>query len=124
MIDITLRINNIDFSNKLSKYEVQNVVETVDTVTTFDGTEHTASRERSIIVFSLIPLTESETKMFYQALAMTPAEVIYTNPAIDADLNAVFNVQTSINSAFALRSVTGDRYYKGSTITLREKYAR
>ena len=124
MIDIKLEINGVDFSGKLSKYEVQNSVETVDTVTTFDGTEHTVTRERSIINFSLIPLTESETKLYYRALSISPADVVYTNPAIDEELSAVMNVQTSLSSAFALRSVNGSRYYKGSTITLREKYAR
>lgn len=124
MIDVTLRINGVNFSQKLSTYSIENAVETVDTVTTFDGTEHSATRTRAIVTFSLIPLTDAETNAFFTALSRSPAEVVYTNPAYVGNVVTTMNVASSLNSAFALRSIDGNRYYKGGEITLREKYAR
>ena len=120
MIDVTLTFNNYDFSPLLSTYRCYHAVETVESITALDGTEYTASRERPIIEFSLIPLTDVQSRNVYQALSVITAAATYTDPHI-GESAGIMRVSSNIDAVFGLRSVDGNRYYKGGTIVLRQR---
>ncbi len=119
MIDVTFVINNTDYSPLLSTYSVDYNVEEICSVTTMDGAEHVRSRKRPVITFSLIPLTDEQCAALYTALSGINVTVQYTDPN-QGVRTASMRVSSSIKSAFRLRSIDGNRYYKGDKITLRQ----
>lgn len=120
MIDVTLTFNNYNFSPLLSTYRCYHEVEVVKSITTLDGTEYTASRERPVIEFSFIPLTDAQSRAVYQALSAITAAVTYTDPHI-GESAGVMRVSSNIDAVFGLRSIDGNRYYKGGKIVLRQR---
>lgn len=119
-MDITLTLNGRDFSGRVSTYKVQKVVETVASVTTMDGVEHIVQRTRDEITFSLIPYSDSVATLDYNALSALQFTATYTdNTAVGNTASRPVRVASNLESAFGLRSVDGNRYYKGSPITLR-----
>ena len=121
MIDITLQFDGYDLSGKLSTYSVSHEVETVETVTTLDGTEHVATRIRPTIRFTLIPLNDADAAEVYNALKVISAEAFYTDPNIGADRYGTMRITSNLEAVFGIKSVDGNRYYKGGTITMRQR---
>ena len=121
MIDVTFRINDIDYSSLLSTYNVDKEVEYQQVVTTLDGTEHGIARYRPTIKFSLIPLTDAQCKQLYDSLAKGNIEVFYTNPHTNETSVLKMRVTSNIGAVFGIKSITGDRYYKCGEITLRSR---
>lgn len=121
MIDVTFTINGTDYSSLLSTYNVAHEVQVQKMVTALDGTEYTAQFRRPVLTFSLIPLTDAQTADLYEILSGINVEVIYTDPYFDTDKYAIMRVTTNFESVFGLRSVNGNRYYKGNPITLRQR---
>ena len=121
MIDITLQIGELDLSRFLSTYEVQYEVEYPHLVTALDGTEHGAPRYRPIVNFSLIPITDAQATALYTAISRMYANVTYTDTFMNEDVTADMRVTSNLQAAFGLRSIDGNRYYKGGVITLRQR---
>ena len=120
MIDVTFKINGVDFAPKLSTYAVSCEFEYTSIITTLDGTEHVGKvNKRPSIIFSLMPLTDEESADLYEAITSV-CTVIYTDPHMGQDYTASMRFVGSIESRFGLRSVDGNRYYKGGTMTLRQ----
>ena len=122
MIDVVFQFRGYDFSPLLSAYSVIHEVEVYNTVTTLNGTEHVAIRIRPTIQFRLRPLSDEETAAVYGALSGAIGEVYYTDPNVDEERYGQMYLTSSLESAFGLRSIDGNRYYKGNTITLRSRF--
>jgi len=120
MIDVTFTINGVDYSGLLSTYRVVCDIEYPHTMTAIDGTEYYGKMiRRPSIYFSLRPLTDAETAALYDTINGTNT-VVYTDPDTDTDYTAYMRFTSSISSAFGLRSIDGNRYYKGSEMCLRQ----
>ena len=121
MIDVTLQFNEYDLSDKLSTYAVSHEVETFESVTTLDGTEHTATRIRPTIRFALVPLSDDDAAEVYDALKVITAEAYYTDPNTGGERYGTMRLTSNLEAVFGLRSVDGNRYYKGGTLTMRQR---
>ncbi len=121
MIDVTFTFNSFDLAPYLSTYKVSHAVEQAGKITTLDGTEHVALRRRPTIQFSLIPLTDAQATSIYTALAVGIASTTYTDPNRSGNSTGEMYVASNIEEQFGLTSVDGNRYYKGGTITLRQR---
>ena len=120
MIDVTFSINGTDYSGLLSTYNVTHEIEVRETVTTLDGTEYSASFRRPIVSFSLMPLNDEQTAELYSYLSAITVEATYTDPHLGREAVAVMRVTSNLESEFGIKSVDGNRYYKGGEITLRQ----
>ena len=119
-MDITLIVNGIDLHNKLSYYNVTKEITYKKVVTTLDGTEHASKgRKRDIITFSLFPMTDSESKSLYDALSSLIFQAKYTDTYTNADVENTVRVVSNIESMFLLKSIDGNRRYRGGEIQLR-----
>lgn len=125
-LDVKLTFNGYDFAPLLSTYAVDYEISYRKVVTALDGTEYFGNgTRRPIINFTLRPLTDSQSKAAYDALKIMVASCSYTDPAVNGSADASvtrtaqFRVTSSLEAAFGLRSVDGNRYYKGGVITLR-----
>ena len=123
-MDVTLTINGQNFAPKLSTYSTTYEISHGKTVTALDGTEYTGnSLSRPIIVFTLFPMTDAQAKTYYDALTVpSPALCTYTDKATNTDRAARMRVSSNLEYAFGFRSVDGNRYYKGGSITLRSMH--
>ena len=120
MIDVNFTVNSLDLHTLLSRYNVRKEVTYAGVITTLDGTEHArGKRQRAIISFSLLPLTEAQGMEIYNALLDTTFTVTFTDPHSTATQTATFRVVNDLDSTFALMSVDGKRRYTGGTIQLR-----
>lgn len=120
-MDISLKFGTLDVHNRVSTYSVQKEITYPKVITTMDGTEHAArSKDRYVVSVSLFPMTESETKAVYQALSGSVVSVTFTDPYMASDIIRPMRVTSNLDSAFALKSIDGNRRYKGGTIQLRE----
>ena len=121
-MDVTLKINERDFSTRLSTYRVEQEVTYPDMLTTMDGTEHYGKPyKRDVIYFSLFPFDDDTAKQDYLVLSDSSLSVNYTNPQADnaEKLYKEMKLYSSLSAVFGLRSVNGKRYYKGGEIALR-----
>lgn len=121
-MDVTLEINGRDFSSRLSTYRVEQEITYPDMLTTMDGTEHYGKPyRRDVIYFSLFPFDDDTANHDYMVLVDTSLTVNYTNPqATDSEkLYKPMKLYSNLSSVFGLRSVNGNRYYKGGEIALR-----
>lgn len=126
MLDITLEFGGKSWGDLLSTYDVQEEISLARLITTLSRKEIQRGKKlRAGISFQLVPLTQEQTGELYEAL--TDGETItvtYTNPHTDSDETAVFRLVSNLTSVFGMRSVDGNRYYKGGEITLRAVTAR
>ncbi len=120
MIDVTLNIGGLDLSDKLSTYRVKIEYSSQVNVTTMDGTEHFHEFKRPVIEFKLIPLSDADTAAVFAKLRTSPVTVTYTNTYLGTDVTAQMRVGTNLETAFGIRSIDGNRYYKGGEINLRQ----
>lgn len=121
-MDVTLTINDRDFSPRLSAYSVEKEVTYSKVVTTMDGLEHFApAKYRDVIYFSLFPVDDDTSSEDFSVLSANYLEVSYTDPMEDSMLKEYrrMRLESNLSSAFGIRSINGKRYYKGGTITLR-----
>lgn len=119
-MDVTLIVNGLDLSARLSTYSVSEEVAYRQVIVTLDDAEHPyPSTTRPIITFSLWPMTDEESAALYSALSALVFDATYTNPHKNADETKRVRLMTSLESAFALKSVDGKRRYKGGQIQLR-----
>lgn len=117
---ITLTVNGLDLSRKLSTYRTAKKVTYTDVLSALDGTEYPfPGATKTEIVFSLLPMTEEESAALYDALSGLVFQATYTDQHTWSDNTVDVRVISDIESAFLLRSVDGMRRYKGSAITLR-----
>lgn len=121
MIDVTLSINGVDLSGKLSTYSVKYEKEEYLNVTTMDGTEHVRYRLRPTLTVSFIPMTDADAASLFSMLRQTSVVVTYTDPYQNGVRTASMTATGDFEAAFGLRSIDGNRYYKGGTITLRQR---
>ena len=121
MIDVTFSINGVDLSGKLSTYSVKYEQEEYLNVTTMDGTEHVRYRLRPTLTVSFIPMTDADAANLFSMLRQTTVLVSYTDPHQNDDREASMTATGDIEAVFGLRSVNGNRYYKGGSITLRQR---
>lgn len=120
MLDVTLKFNDLDLSDWLSTYRPVHELEESDKLTALDRTEYFSVRERPVVVFSLIPLTDAQCAQLYSELSKIVGEVTYTDPYL-GDTTRSMRVMTKLEAIFGLRSIDGNRYYKGGEITLRSR---
>ena len=121
-MDVTLKINGRDFSTRLSTYRVEQEITYPDVITTMDGTEYTGRKFiRDIVVFSLLPFDDETASEDFAVLSSGGLEVDYTDPSAAEALKQYrkMRLDSSLSATFGLRSVDGNRYYKGGEITLR-----
>lgn len=121
MIDITLVCNGVDFSGWLSTYEVYKAYEAVASITTLDGVEHVADRTRDVVTFTLVPFNDTIATAAYNAIKSLQFIVTYTDPNIGGTAAKTMRVTTNLDAVFGIKSIDGNRYYKGGKITLRAK---
>lgn len=117
---ITLIVNGLDLSMKLSTYRTVKKVTYTDVLSALDGTEYPfPGATKTEIVFTLLPMTDDESVALYSAMSSLVFDVTYTDQHTGTDRTGNVRVTSNIESAFLLRSVDGKRRYKGSEITLR-----
>lgn len=117
---ITLTVNGLDLSGKLSTYRTVKKVTYTDVLTALDGTEYPfPGTTKTEIVFSVLPMTDEEATALYDALSVLVFQATYTDQYAGNDRTVNVRVISNIEGAFLLQSVDGKRRYKGSAITLR-----
>lgn len=120
-MDVTLRINGVDYSKKLSSFSVQPEITYRKVVKTLDETEHfTKGHIRNVLNFSFWPLTDDEATELFSDLASLNVTATYTDPNSGGDVTHSMRVIRGFEYAFGMRSVTGNRYYKGGSFRLRQ----
>ena len=119
-MDVTLIVNGLDLSSKLSTYSVTEEVTYRKVITTLDDVEHPyPGATRTTITFSLFPLTDDESAELYGALSALMFDATYTNQHKGVGETKRVRLMTNLESAFALKSVDGKRRYKGGEIQIR-----
>ena len=120
MMDVTLIVNGLDLSSKLSTYSVTEEVTYRKVITTLDDVEHPyPGAKRTTITFSLFPMTDEESTELYNKLGALVFDATYTNQYKSVDETNRVRLITNLESSFALKSVDGKRRYKGGEIQLR-----
>ena len=119
-MDVTLIVNGLDLSSKLSTYSVTEEVTYRKVITTLDDVEHPyPGAKRTTIIFSLFPLTDEESTSLYSAISALMFDATYTNQHKGVEETRRVRLMTNLESAFALKSMDGKRRYKGGEIQLR-----
>lgn len=121
-MDVMLEINGRDFSSRLSTYRIEQEITYPDMLTTIDGTEHYGKPyRRDVIYFSMFPFDDDTANQDYLVLAGSSLSVNYTNPQADnaEKLYKQMKLYSNLSAVFGLRSIDGNRYYKGGEIALR-----
>uniref|UniRef100_A0AAU8B704 Uncharacterized protein n=1 Tax=Dulem virus 33 TaxID=3145751 RepID=A0AAU8B704_9CAUD len=119
-MNITLKLNDLDLSEKLSTYDVTYEITYRQVITTLDDMEHAyPGAKRPIVTFSLFPLTDDESAELYNTLKDLIIVTTYTNQHLGTDEVRQLRLVSNIESTFALLSVDGKRRYKGGSIQLR-----
>lgn len=119
-MEVTLRVNGLDLSNRLSTYSVTQEITYRKVITTLDDVEHPyPGAKRTVIDFSLFPMTDEESTKLYTALSDLVFDTSYTDPHTYADESKRMRLVSNLESVFLLLSVDGKRRYKGGTIQLR-----
>lgn len=121
MIDVTFRLNNVDYSGLLSTYKVSHEIEYPVLMTAIDGTEHGFARQRPVVTVSFIPLTDTQTASLYATISSMDVSCTYTDPYSGTTTSGYMRVVTNLESVFGLSSIDGNRYYKGGEIMLRQR---
>lgn len=117
-MEVTLKINGVDISKRLSTYSVRDEVAYRRVITTLDETEHPyPARSRQIITFSMIPGTATEDLEVYNELKKLIVTTDFTH--LDKDKSQQMRLVSDLESTFLLLSVDGKRRYKGGQIVLR-----
>lgn len=117
-MDITLTINGVDLSTRLSSYSVTREVSYRKVIKTLDDVEHAYPGEvRPEVRFSLFPGTDEEDSELYEMLENMILTVTFTQKGVDVTRR--MRLISNLESTFLLKSVDGKRRYRGGIITLR-----
>ena len=117
-MDVTLIINGLSVSDRLSAYVVSEEVEYASVITTLDGVEHpSGGTVRQVLTFSLFPGTGEQDEALYEALRDLIVPVTYMHR--DKEYTKKMRPVSNLASKFLLTSVDGKRRYKGGEIQLR-----
>lgn len=117
---ITLTVNGLDLSRKLSTYSTVKKVTYTDVLSALDGKEYPfPGATKTEIMFSVLPMTDDEASALYGALSGLVFKATYTDQHTGGNIMADVRVISDIESTFLLLSVDGKRRYKGGAITLR-----
>lgn len=117
-MDITLTIDGVDLSERVSSYSVTREVTYSNVITTLDHVEHPyPGAIRPIINFSLLPATDEQDAELYDLLEKLIYSVTYTEKGVD--VTRKMRLVSSLESVFLLKSVDGKRRYKNGAIQLR-----
>lgn len=120
-MELTLIVNGLDLHKKLSTYVVAKEISYPEVITTLDNVEHPyPGKKRSIITFSLFPMTDLESSELYDALSDLIFDAAYQNPYSNAVEEKRVRLVSNLEDTFALLSMDGKRRYKGGAIQLRE----
>lgn len=120
MMDVTFEVNGVAMNQKLAAYDVTREVSYKKTITTMDDVEHALGQtSRAIITVSFWPLTDAEVKAYHSVLNSASLVIRFTDPDADRDVSKAFRLNSNLQSVFGLRSIDGNRYYKGGEIQLR-----
>lgn len=117
-MDVILKINGVDISNRLSSYVVTEEIAYQRVIKTLDEQEHPyPGYIRPIVLFTLIPGTSTEDNELYNELKefIVTAEYMHR----DAVYTRSFRVTSNLESTFLLMSVDGKRRYRSGEISLR-----
>ena len=80
MMDITLKVNGLDLSGKLSAYSAIKKVAYTEIVTGLDNTEYPfPGATKTEITFSLFPMTDEESAELYSAICGLVFQATYTD---------------------------------------------
>lgn len=118
-MDVTFTLNGRDLAPRLSTYDVRKEISYSKVVTTMDGTEHAAAKDRDVITFRLWPFSDETGAADYAVLASGSISATYTDPHTGETRTREVRLASDIDAAFGLRSIDGNRYYKGGDIVLR-----
>ena len=117
-MDVTLKINGVNISRRLSTYSVKDEINYKRVITTLDEVEHPyPGRTRQVVTFSMIPGTASEDLEIYNELKKLILNAEFTH--LDEVKTRQMHLSSDLESTFLLLSVDGKRRYKGGQITLR-----
>lgn len=117
-MDITLTINGLDLSNRLSTYSVTHEITYRKVITTLDNVEHPyPGASKPIVNFTLLPVTEEEDTALYNILSNYIVEVTFSDKGVETTKQ--MRVVSNLESVFLLKSVDGKRRYKNGAIQLR-----
>lgn len=117
-MNVKLITNGYDLSSKLSTYEAHMEVTYKKVLTMLDDSERPyPATSRPVVTFSLLPLTDEESKEIYNSLKsiVFTATFEVNSTQRTADVRVVSN----LGSTFLLTSVDGKRRYRGGEIVLR-----
>ena len=121
MINITFKISNKDYSDKLSTFKCLQSPSNVKIITTLDGTDKQfIGKLKSKITVSFLPLTKAQLFELYELVKEYSFLVTYTNPYIEDDVIQKMRIDGDINSSFALVSIDGNKYYTGLSLTFKQ----
>ena len=121
MINITFKISNKDYSDKLSTFKCLQSPSNVKIITTLDGTDKQfIGKLKSEITVSFLPLTKAQLFELYELVKEYSFLVTYTNPYIEDDVIQKMRIDGDINSSFALMSIDGNKYYTGLSLTFKQ----
>ena len=119
-MDITLIINNRDFSDRLSTYQVTKETGFGSVVATLGGVEHVGGRtSRDLVTFTLLPGDDKTARRDYRALQRRVVKCTYYNPHTGVRRTRDMRVVSDLSQTFGLRAANGSRYYKSGAVTLR-----
>ena len=119
-MDITLIINNRDFSQRLSNYQVTKETGYGSVAVTLGGTEFVGGRtSRDLVTFTLLPGDDRTARQDYRALMRRVVRCTYYNPHTGVCRTQDMRLVSDLSQAFGLRSGDGSRYYKSGAVTLR-----
>lgn len=121
-MDVTLIVNGLDLSNRLSTFGVTKSITYKKVVTTMDDTEHPyPGARKDVVTFSLLPQTDEEGAEVYAALSGLVFDATFTSQYEGGkDVTKRVRVISDLESTFLLLSVDGKRRYRGVEIQLRE----
>ena len=117
-MDITLIVNGLDLSKKLSTYSVDKEVRYRKIITTLDDTEHPVSGStRTIVKFTLLPMTDEESSELEAALGPLVFESTFSANGVNKTEEV--RLASDLQNLFLLKSVDGKKRYRGGQIVLR-----
>lgn len=120
-VDVVLTFRDVDFAPFLATYKVNHEINYARQVTALDGTEYTThGTRRPIVSFTLRAMSDTQAGTFYAALSTLTGTATYTDPYLSGETQtARMRLASDLEAVFGLRSVDGNRYYKGGEIQLR-----
>lgn len=118
MIDVVFNVNDHDFSQSLSTYQVTQEIKYSHVITTMDGTEYPIGEtRRDIIIFTLLPGLENDHE-FYDAMMERPLIVEYSTKDRMVQKRE-FRIDCNLTEMYLLKNCRGDIYYNGGQIKFR-----